>query len=60
MRAWNLPGRRLDLVAGARGQPHFRAGFGERRGARAADAAAGAGDEGLAAVEAEVDALTPD
>ena len=51
--AADLSGGGFDLRACARGEPDFRAGLGERDGARAADAAPGAGDEGDAAVEAE-------
>jgi hypothetical protein len=43
----------LDLVPGPCNQPHFRAGLREGDGAGAADAAAGAGDERGAAIEAE-------
>ena len=45
---------RLDLIARPCGEPHFRPGFGERHRARAPDAASGTGDEGRAAIEAEI------
>ena len=44
---------RLDLGRGARRQHDMRAGLRQGRGCRQADAAAGAGDQGAAAVEAE-------
>src|SRR5712664_1151843 len=52
-RGADLGGGLLDLVARARGEPDFGAGLSEGDGAGPADAAAGAGDEGGAAFEAE-------
>lgn len=44
----------LDFNARACGEPDFRARFCERNSARSADTAAGAGDEGRAAVETKI------
>ena len=52
-RGADLRGGSFDLLARARREPHLGARLRERDGAGAADAAAGAGDESAAVVEAE-------